>query len=163
MRLGEARKVSARAWHIRPATPADAPELARLRYAFRTERRPATEPEAEFLERCAGWMVRSLADRDRWRCWVAVSESQLVGTVWLQLIEKLPNPGEESEINGYVTSVYVIPALRHEGVGSGLVSTCLKQCDGMDVDAVFLWSTPHSRRLYERHGFAVRDDLLERR
>jgi hypothetical protein len=69
-------------------------------------------------------MVERLAPGARWRCWVAVAEGQLVGTLWLQLLEKLPNPGDE---------------------------------------AVFLWSTPDSRRLYERHGFAVRDDLLDRR
>jgi hypothetical protein len=31
------------------------------------------------------------------------------------------------------------------------------------VDATILWPTPASRTLYLRHGFAVRDDLLERR
>jgi hypothetical protein len=29
------------------------------------------------------------------------------------------------------------------------------------MDAVILWPTPRSRRLYERHGFAVRKDLFE--
>lgn len=28
------------------------------------------------------------------------------------------------------------------------------------VDAVILWPTPASRTLYDRHGFAVRDDLF---
>jgi hypothetical protein len=31
------------------------------------------------------------------------------------------------------------------------------------VDAVVLWPTPASRTLYLRHGFAVREDLMERR
>jgi N-acetylglutamate synthase-like GNAT family acetyltransferase len=86
-----------------------------------------------------------------------------VGTLWLQLVEKLPNPGDETELHGYVSSVYVAPALRNEGVGTGLLTACLAECDALAIDAVFLWSTPDSRRLYERHGFAVRDDLLDRR
>ncbi len=36
-------------------------------------------------------------------------------------------------------------------------------CDAQDVDVVMLWPTPDSRRLYERHGFTVRDDVLCRR
>jgi GNAT superfamily N-acetyltransferase len=155
--------VTAKDWQIRNAGPADAPELARLRHAFRTERRPAAEPETEFLQRCTNWMVEHLAPGASWRCWVAVAEGRLVGTLWLQLVEKLPNPGDEPELHGYVSSVYVAPALRGMGLGTALLTACLAECDALGIDAVFLWSTPDSRRLYQRHGFAVRDDLLDRR
>jgi N-acetylglutamate synthase-like GNAT family acetyltransferase len=94
---------------------------------------------------------------------VAVAEERLVGTIWLQVIEKLPNPGGEPELHGYVSSVYVAPPLRNGGVGTGLVTICLAECDALGLDAVFLWSTPDSRRLYQRHGFDLRDDLLDRR
>jgi GNAT superfamily N-acetyltransferase len=150
-------------WRIRPAIPEDAEELARLRHGFRTEWQPATEPEAEFRRRCTLWMKDRLAPDSRWRCWVAVTEERLVGTIWLQVIEKLPNPGDESELHGYVSSVYVVPPLRNAGVGTGLVTVCLAECDALGVDAVFLWATPDSRRLYQRHGFDLRDDLLDRR
>ena len=44
-----------------------------------------------------------------------------------------------------------------------LIDACLSWCgENEDVDAVILWPTPRSRRLYERHGFAVREDILER-
>ena len=32
-----------------------------------------------------------------------------------------------------------------------------------EMDAVILWPTPPSRSLYLRHGFAFREDLMERR
>ena len=150
-------------WQIRAGTPEDAAELARLRYAFRTEWRSPTEAEAEFLHRCTGWMRDRLRLESRWRCWVAEAEGRLAGTLWLQLIEKLPNPADEPELHGYVSSVYVVPALRNSGLGTALVTACLAECDQLGIDAVFLWSTPDSRRLYQRHGFAVRDDLLDRR
>jgi hypothetical protein len=37
------------------------------------------------------------------------------------------------------------------------------EAETIGVDRLVLWPTPESRTLYERHGFAVRDDLLERR
>ncbi|MGH7579428.1 MAG: GNAT family N-acetyltransferase, partial [Gemmatimonadales bacterium] len=83
--------------------------------------------------------------------------------VWLQLLDKLPNPVDEPERHGYVSSLYVRPAFRGAGLGSALLSACLEACDGAGVDAVLLWPTPASRSLYLRHGFAVREDLLERR
>jgi GNAT superfamily N-acetyltransferase len=150
-------------FRIRRAGPADLPELARLRYQFRTERRPPTEPEAGFLLRCSTWMASRLAPAGGWRCWVAESDGELVGTLWLQLVEKLPNPGEEAETHGYVSSVYVLPSRRNAGVGTALLEACLRECDSEETDTVFLWSTLESRRLYLRHGFAARQDLLDRR
>jgi GNAT superfamily N-acetyltransferase len=155
--------MSGTGWQIRAATADDAEELARLRFTFRAEWQPATEPEPEFVGRCTPWMRERLMAGSRWRCWVAVAEGQLVGTTWLQVIEKLPNPGGESELHGYVSSVYVTPELRSSGVGTALVTACLRACDELRLDVVFLWSTPDSRRLYQRHGFDLRDDLLDRR
>jgi GNAT superfamily N-acetyltransferase len=150
-------------WIIRAAKPDDAPELARLRYEFRTERREPVEAAAEFLRRCAEWMGPRLQSDSAWRCWVAEAGGRLLGTLWLQLIEKIPNPVAERELHGYISSVYVIPQRRRAGIGSALLDTCLRECDRMEFDVVFLWSTPRSRVLYQRKGFAMRADLLDRR
>jgi GNAT superfamily N-acetyltransferase len=150
-------------YQVRRAGPADAEQLARLRFAFRAERTPAVEDRSEFLDRCRLWMEERLGSPSGWRCWTAVSGPSLIGTLWMQLIEKLPNPAEERELHGYVSSVYVIPEYRNAGVGSALLDACLTESDRAGVDSVFLWSTPGSRRLYQRKGFAVRDDLLDRR
>jgi GNAT superfamily N-acetyltransferase len=148
---------------VRPAVPADAPVLARLRYAFRAELDAGAEAEASFLRRCERWIADRLSGAGAWRCWVAEDGQSLVGMVWLQIIEKLPNPVGESECHGYVSSFYVVPSHRSAGLGSALLTTCLGECENRGTDAVFLWPTPRSRPLYERHGFLVRDDFLERR
>jgi GNAT superfamily N-acetyltransferase len=108
-------------------------------------------------------MVARLASGSNWRCWVAEEAGKLVGTIWVQLIEKIPNPGAEAESHGYISNLYVEPSRRGAGLGSMLMDTCLRYCEKESVDAVILWPTPRSRRLYERHGFAVREDLFERR
>jgi GNAT superfamily N-acetyltransferase len=148
---------------IRAAEPSDAPVLARLRYEFRASHDLATEPEAEFFERCTAWMTPRLMPGSSWRCWLAEAEATVIAAVWLQVIEKLPNPVEEAESHGYISSLYVVPARRAAGIGSRLLEKCLRECIDAEVDAVILWPTPRSRRLYERHGFSVRDDILERR
>jgi GNAT superfamily N-acetyltransferase len=148
---------------VRPATPADVAELARLRYEFRIELDPPVEAEEEFVKRCREWMAKQLGPSGVWRCWVAESGSVLVGTIWLQMIEKLPNPVGHLGFHGYISSVYVRPALRNGGIGSALMAACLTECQALGIDAVFLWPTAQSRSLYQRHGFVVREDLLERR
>lgn len=150
--------------NIRSARLTDIPALAQLRYTFRGGIELAPESEAAFVTRCAAWMTPRLAPGSGWQCWVAEQEGQLVGTVWLQLFEKMPNPvALEAEWHGYVSNLYVAPSLRGGGLGSRLLEICLEACDTGEVDAVILWPTPRSRSLYERHGFAVRNDLLERR
>ena len=148
---------------IRLAGPSDASALARLRYEFRAGHDPAYETEVDFLARCGPWMAARLAGGSHWRCWVMEEADRLVGVIWLQLIEKMPNPGAEAEKHGYISNFYVEPSRRGAGLGSRLIDACLRFCEEEAVDAVILWPTPRSRRLYERHGFAVREDLLERR
>lgn len=148
---------------IRRATPEDAAELARLRYEFRAAILAPEEPEEAFLGRCETWMAERLGPESAWRCWVAVVPGAIVGTILLQLLEKVPNPVAEPEWHGYVSNLYVVPSHRGHGVGAALLEATLAECAAANVDAALLWPTPRSRSLYERFGFRVRDDLMERR
>ena len=146
---------------IRFADASDADRLARLRYALRASTGRATEPETVFLKRCTAWMAAYLEEGSAWRCWVAEQEGQLIGAVWLQLVEKIPNPRAEAELHGYLTNFYVQPGARAKGIGSQLLQAVLEFCGTAGVHAVILWPTERSRTLYERHGFAVRRDIME--
>lgn len=146
---------------IRLATPDDARRLANLRYDFRASMNAATESRASFVERCEPWMASRLAAKSSWRCWVADDAGLVVGHLWLQLIEKVPNPAPELEVHAYVTNVFVEPGARGGGAGELLVEAALAFCRDAAVDSVILWPTEKSRTLYARHGFAVPDDMME--
>jgi GNAT superfamily N-acetyltransferase len=150
------------ALEVRRASPDDAGTLARLRYDFRAELNPPIEDKAAFIERCTAWMAEQLR-REAWCCWVATMEDVPVGTLWLQLIEKIPNPVGHRNFHGYVSSVYVVPHFRNAGIGSALLKVCLAEVALRGLDALFLWPTERSRPLYYRYGFQITDDLLERR
>jgi GNAT superfamily N-acetyltransferase len=145
---------------IRTATGDDARLLARLRYRFRIEHGEPVETEEAFVDRCAGWMADRLGTSPQWRCWVAEQPSGIVGNLWLQLMEKLPNPVSEPEHHAYITNVYVLPDCRNGGVGALLLEAALDWCRNSEIDAVFLWPSDRSRSFYMRYGFSVRDDLF---
>jgi len=145
---------------IRLAVPRDAPSLAALRYEFRSALNPPTESELDFVARCTAWMTPRLAPSANWRAWLAEASGEPVGCLWLQLIDKLPNPGPELEHHGYITSVYVRPTARG-GLGSQLMQAALEFCRAQRVDSVILWPTARSRTLYARYGFASPDDIME--
>jgi GNAT superfamily N-acetyltransferase len=145
---------------IREATAEDAPNLARLRYDFRSEQHEAAEEEEAFLARCEVWMSERLEGDPGWRCWVAEDAGVIVANLWLHRIEKLPNPVAEPEQHAYVTNVYVVPERRDGGVGALLLEAALAWCRHENVDAVLLWPSERSRSFYGRYGFGVRDDLF---
>jgi GNAT superfamily N-acetyltransferase len=148
---------------IRPAGADDAALLARLRYEFRASFGRVEEPEGDFLLRCERWIRDRLKPGGHWNAWLAGHDGSPAGTVWLQWIEKIPNPVAELEWHGYITNLYVREEFRGNQLGTALLETALGACRGRGVDAVILWPTPRSRTLYERHGFAVRDDVMQLR
>ena len=148
---------------IRSATADDAQILARLRFEFRASLGNVEEAEADFLPRCERWIRDRLAAGGGWSAWLAETDGTPVGTVWLQWIEKIPNPVTELEWHGYVTSLYVRERFRGNQLGTALLETVLAACRARGVDAVVLWPTPRSRSLYLRHGFTVRDDVMQLR
>jgi GNAT superfamily N-acetyltransferase len=145
---------------FRRACPSDASALARLRFEFRAPRAATVETEDEFLERCTAWMEPRLIDASSWRAWVAETSDLLVGNVWMQVVEKLPNPGEEPELHAYVSNFFVRSEHRNLGAGSGLMKVVLDECSRLDVDSVLLWPTARSRSLYERLGFTNNGAVL---
>jgi len=148
---------------VRRAIPDDASALAELRWEFRSGREPALESHDAFIERCADWMRRQLDGRS-WQAWVALDDhGAIVGQVWVDLIEKLPNPVGEREHHAYLSNLYVKPDARG-GTGRALLEAALEWTRSRDVDSVVLWATPRSVTLYRRYDFA-RDGgrLMERK
>jgi len=146
----------------RPANPGDAARLAELRYDFRAELDPPVEDRERFVARCRSWMVQQLRrPGSRWRCWVAERDGELLGHLWIQMLEKVPNPVDEVEQHAYLTNMYVEPEHRRGGIGDRLLEEGLHWCRRHRMGSVILWPTDESRSLYARHGFRSTPELLE--
>jgi GNAT superfamily N-acetyltransferase len=139
---------------VRRATPDDASTLARFRWEFRARKQAVSEEENAFLQRCVEWMRPRLRHDSRWRVWLLEEQGRPIGNLWLQMIEKIPNPGTEPELHAYVSNVFVVPEARGTGGGALLLDAAIADCKAHFVDAMFLWATDESRSLYARHGFS---------
>jgi GNAT superfamily N-acetyltransferase len=145
---------------VRRASQDDVATLARFRWAFRSQRHAATEEENVFIPRCVEWMRPRLRADSRWRVWLLEEDRVPIGNLWVQIIEKLPNPGNESELHAYVSNVFVLPDHRNKGGGALLLEAAIAECRSFHVDSMFLWASDDSRPLYARHGFAPPGRLL---
>ena len=145
---------------VRRASAADAPALARLRYEFRARRAATIEDEQSFVARCTSWIDERLTPAGPWLVWVLEAGDELIGTVWLQIIEKLPNPNRELERHAYLTSFFVRTEYRNQGAGARMLRVLLEECASRDIDAIFLWPSDESRTLYARHSFATASGMM---
>ena len=145
---------------VRRATAADSQTLARFRFQFRADRHAVVEGEREFLSRCESWMRSRLHSDSRWRVWILEDAAEPIGNLWVQMIEKIPNPGSEGELHAYVSNFFVLPEHRNTGGGRLLLETAIAECRSFHTDTMFLWPSDESRPLYERHGFAPPNRLL---
>lgn len=96
----------------------------------------------------------------RWRVWLLEDAGKPIGNLWVQVIEKIPNPSNESELHAYVSNVFVMPEYRNTGGGALLLDAAVADCRSLHVDTMFLWPSDDSRPLYARHGFVEPDRLL---
>jgi GNAT superfamily N-acetyltransferase len=145
---------------VRRAAPSDVATLARFRFQFRAGRHPVVEDEAEFVARCESWMRTRVHPDSRWRVWILEENGAAIGTLWIQMIEKIPNPGREGELHAYVSNFFVLPEHRNKGGGKLLLDAAVAECRAFHTDTMFLWPSEESRPLYERNGFAPPRRLL---
>jgi GNAT superfamily N-acetyltransferase len=59
----------------------------------------------------------------------------------------------------YLATMGVAPESQGRGLGTALMRPALEEIDGASIPAYLESSTPRSRALYERHGFAVTGSL----
>jgi GNAT superfamily N-acetyltransferase len=148
---------------IRQAVQADARQLAQLRWEFRSVAHGAVnESEEAFVARCAAWMHDRLSRSGAWTAWVAEQNGEIVGQIWVLLIEKVPNPTVELERHAYISNLFVKPSARG-GLGTQLLECCLDWLVDQSVHQIMLWPSSLSRSLYGRHGFAITNDVLMRK
>jgi GNAT superfamily N-acetyltransferase len=145
---------------IRVALESDALMLAKLRYEFRKSFHDVREDETKFVERCTVWMRERLRAESLWKCWIAESQETAVGDVWVQLVEKIPNPIEEPEYYIYLTNFYLREQHRSHGVGSMMLSEILKWARSKNVKEIILWPSGRSKAFYMRHGFLTAEDIM---
>jgi GNAT superfamily N-acetyltransferase len=69
-----------------------------------------------------------------WRAWTAHQSGRIIGQVWVNLIQKVPNPIGERERHLYLSNLYVQPSARG-GVGTALLETALEWARANGVDS----------------------------
>ena len=145
----------------RKATLEDAAELARLRWDFSPDEvQSGAQSFAAFAQQFAVFLGDALEEKI-WTIWVAATERQLLGNIYIQPVHKVPRPGSFDRKYGYVTNVYMEPAVRGKGIGSRLLQHVIDWAREERLEFLVLWPSEESANYYARAGFHRSPDALE--
>jgi GNAT superfamily N-acetyltransferase len=148
--------------NFRLAADSDLPELAGMRWDFRTELHPAPQGarRADFISPCVDFLRDALAS-GHWAIWIAEEESQIVSHIYVQRVRKMPRPGKLFAEFGYVTNVFTLPAYRSQGVGAALMDSVKQWARQEGLEMLILWPSQKSGPFYYRAGFRPSPEALE--
>ncbi|AOP51273.1 GNAT family N-acetyltransferase [Streptomyces lydicus] len=150
-------------FHVRQACAADAPVLARLRWAFKQEDHEGDlSTPVRSVKQAEQW-IRERLDSGRWLAWVVENGEEICGHVFLHLVERVPEPYEDATPIGYVTNFYVVPEYRNRGFGGALLAELKTRAQNTGMDVLIVWPSDRSVPLYRRAGFEASAELLEAR
>ncbi len=156
--------------NFRLAVEEDLPQLAELRWDFRTELRPPAGviplktvlPRDVFIPACLKFLQHGLASGN-WAFWIAEDAGQIISQVCIQIIAKIPRPIELNPRMGYITNVYTRPAYRNQGIGARLMKLSSDWARREGLESLVLWPAKGREAFYERAGFnpshALEQDL----
>jgi GNAT superfamily N-acetyltransferase len=154
---------------VRPAAPADAGELSRLRWEHCLELRDRPPEEAPDRPAFDDAFRRFLAEAepdDDWMIWVAEAPEDagrgLCGTLSMFVVPMVPTPWRSGRTWGYVTSIQVDPAARGRGVGRMLIDAAEAWARARGVEQLLLWAAGDSPAFYEAVGFRRPPIVMER-
>jgi GNAT superfamily N-acetyltransferase len=148
--------------NIRHATESDIPQLAQMRWDFRTENHepPAGVTPDEFVAVCSQFL-RSVLPGGRWVAWVVEEEGLVIAHLFVQRILKIPQPYHLQAEFGYVTNVYTRPQFRNRGLGAALMAAAQAWARDAGLESLVLWPSNKSVNFYRRAGFQNPTEAME--
>jgi GNAT superfamily N-acetyltransferase len=142
-----AAAASVRRVQVRIATLDDVRAIALLRWE--TAAAPA-QPREQYARAFSAWAVDVAATHT---AFAAVDEDALIGSAWLAVTPRTPDPGPRYRANGDLQTVFVVPERRDDGVGEALVRAVLAHAWRQGLDAVTVAANTRAASLYRRVGF----------
>ena len=144
--LGQGRKPAAPSYMLRSHQPGDIGWIIHRHGVLYGEEYGLDQTFEALVARIAAGFIENF-DAARERCWLAERDGAIVGSVLLV---------KESDEVGKLRLLYVEPAARGLGIGSRLVSECIRFARQARYRKITLWTNDvlvSARRIYQAAGF----------
>jgi GNAT superfamily N-acetyltransferase len=145
---------------IRPATPADIPEILRQRRAMFEDMGGADSDSLDAMLASAEPYLRESMPQGSFLAWLAITSSgQFAGGAAVAVGSSPPHPWDPQPRRAYILNLYVYPEFRRMGMARRLMQTTLDWCKTEGFGTVTLHASEGGRSLYESFGFAQTNEM----
>jgi GNAT superfamily N-acetyltransferase len=137
---------------VRRVGAQDAPLLARLRWQWRGDERGEVGlvSRESFVDYFTTWTVDNLATH---LPFLAEVDGRPAGMAWLVLSSRTPSPTLMDRRAGDVQSVYIVPELRGQGVGTKLMGALIQHARDLELVYLTVHSAATATGFYARLSF----------
>jgi len=146
--LGDRRKPGEPCYMLRPHQPGDMGWIIHRHGVLYAEEYGFDESFEAMVARIVATFLENFDPR-RERCWIAERDGEVVGSVLLV---------KDSEKTAKLRHLYVEPKARALGIGSRLVSECIRFARRAGYRKITLWTNDvlvSARRIYQAAGFCL--------
>jgi GNAT superfamily N-acetyltransferase len=144
---------------IRPATPADIPEILRQRrgmYEDMDYKDPATL--SAMVDISAEYLAKALPD-GTFRAWLAEAANRVLGGGAIIISPWPAHPYDLECRRATILNVYTYPQYRRQGIARQIMQTMIAWCKHENFARITLHASPDGRHLYESLGFEASNEM----
>lgn len=145
---------------IRPATGAEAEQLALLRLQMFEDLNRRAPDRARFIRECTT-VFHDLLQAGNCRVWLAESDGAAIGTLTLLVYPRLPSPESGAVQEGHIVNVYTARAWRRQGIATELIRIAVSAARDLGFGRVRLHASSDGQPVYSAAGFQPRLDEME--
>ena len=144
----------------RPATPEDAPIIARHRLRMFVDAGRADNSALRRVSEAFESWVGSMLRDGKYMGWLSTNDGQVIAGAGLMVLDWPPHPLDPQPLRGYLLNVYVEPEFRRKRIASNLIELALAEARRRKIRVVSLHATEESRRMYESSGFRRTNEMF---
>lgn len=150
--------ISPVALEYRRLRPSDIPTFTEMRIAQLLEE--GAQQSCDLRPALYDYYERHLAE-GTFVSWLALSEGQIVGTSGLSVVEKPPYFGCPTGRIGLLSSMFVRPDLRRQGIARDLLLRVVDEAKARDCGAVHITASEAGVHLYHSCGFTHHERFMQ--
>ncbi|MEK7503712.1 MAG: N-acetyltransferase [Patescibacteria group bacterium] len=84
---------------------------------------------------------------------IAEKENKVIGCCALHVLGKEYRPGHKGAVLAEVRSLAILKEERGKGIGTQLVKECIREAKEMEIDKLFMLTTPKNVKFFQNSGF----------
>lgn len=146
-------------WFIRAAKMEDIPVLVQFRNAMFRDMGHTDEEQLAVMDAATLPYLQRAIPAGEYRCRVAEADGQVIASGAYTYRQVAPTFYNLSGRQGYILSIYTLPAWRRMGIARAITSTLLDDMRAEGIPAAYLTASREGRPLYASLGFEDIDEM----